>query len=121
MPKDDERISGSRSEQACLIKFKSSSIINRHGRIQTTLDATTKFRRSKRPDAASILKILPSSHSATKITLQHLQDKIQFLISTSKIENRKIKQGLHSFFAFTNQSDLGSDIYDILKNSQFRR
>ena len=66
-------------------------------------DAITKIRGNrKRADAESIFKIL-TSNSATNSNLEDVYDKVQFLISTSKIENRQAKQGLDSFFVIANQ------------------
>ena len=80
---------------------------------QHVLDTITKIKEiSKKIDTESILQIL-TSNSATNITLQDVQDKIQFSISISKTENRQTEPSLDSFF-IAKQSDLESEVYDIL-------
>lgn len=75
---------------------------------QIIFNASTQIRRSsKRPDAECVPKIL-TSNSATNITLQDLQDKMQFLLSTWKIENRQTKQGPDTFFVTADWSDIES-------------
>ena len=80
---------------------------------QHILDTITKIKGiSKKIDTDSILQIL-TPNSATNITLQDVQDKIQFSISISKTENRQTEPCLDSFF-IAKQSDLEGEVYDIL-------
>ena len=63
------------------------------------LDSISIIRKKyKRPDAESIFKHL-SSICATNITIEVVEESIRLLIAKSKVINRKIKQGLDSFFS----------------------
>ena len=53
--------------------------------------------KSKRPDTDSIHKYLMSI-GATNITITDVEEKIKFLVTKCKIENRPTRQGLDSFF-----------------------
>ena len=72
---------------------------------EQVLDAISKIKkRSKGPDPETIFKHI-LSNSASSICFNDVKEKLQELIEISKIEKRKINQGLDSYFI--NNSETG--------------
>ena len=71
------------------------------------------MKKSKRPDAESIFKHLPST-GATNITMEVCKiQSCKVPITKSKVVNRKAKQGLDSFFIAVCQLEPEIEISDI--------